>query len=167
MLTFFRKNYNLSNIMARVLFVAAYVFSRWQSGLSATLLLLGKTNWLLAIASLLLIGVILMVLLPLVVDVLLGVARIYTVPKAEYNLLALIFCGLGFLLLGLLNLVNLFTPLLLTWGGILFPLVSTLAAAVGFYAVTSKLYFNDLTRAHYFKVLALFTLIFIVVFEVL
>jgi hypothetical protein len=41
------------------------------------------------------------------------------------------------------------------WGAVIFPVVSVLASGVVFYVVTSKLYFNDATRPHYFKTLAI------------
>lgn len=167
MISALRKNFNLANVLARILFVITFVFSHWQDGLTATLLVLNEPNWLLAIAVLALLGVALMFLLPFLVNMLLGWSRIVSVPTAEYNLLAHAVCSLGFLLLGLLNLVNLFTPLALVWGAKLFPLVSTLVAAVLFYAATSKLYFNDVTRVHYFKMYAIFFLVFVVIIEVL
>lgn len=167
MISVLRKNFKLANILVRILFVITFVFAHWQQGLTATLLVLSEPSWPLAIAVLAILGVVLMFLLPFFVNVLLGWSRIVSVPNAEFNLLAHAFCSVGFLLLGLLNLVNLFTPLALVWGGKLFPLVSTIISALLFYTVTSKLYFNDATRVHYFKTYAIFFLVFVVIIEVL
>lgn len=165
--TFFRKNFKISNITAKLLFALMFVLSHWQTGLAATLLISATPNWLLAIAALAFLGVCFMLLLPLITGVLLSWARIVSVPRAEFNFFAYCFCTVGFVVLALLNSVNLFTPLALVWGGAIFPLVATLSAAVAFYATTSKLYFNDLTRPHYFKMCAIYFVAFVVLFEVL
>lgn len=167
MISVLRKNFHLANILTRILFVITFVFAHWQVGLTATLYVLNQPNWLLAIAVLALLGTGLMFLLPFLTSVLLGWSRIVSVPVSEFILLAHAFCTLGFLLLGLLNLINLATPLVLVWGAKLFPLVATLVSAGLFYLATSKLYFNDVTRVHYFKMYAIFFLVFIVIIEVL
>ncbi len=167
MITALRKNFNLCNILVRILFVIMFVFSHWQLGLTATLQVLGQPNWIFAVLTLTVMGVALMFLLPVLVNFLLGIAKIVSVPFSEYYLFAHLFCSLGFLILGLLNLVNFFTPLLAVWGLKLFPFVASLVASILFYATTSKLYFNDVTRPHYFKMCAISFLVFIVIIEVL
>lgn len=167
MISVLRKNFKAANVSVRILFVLTFVFASWRDGLTATLYVLNEANWPLAIAVLTVLGVALMFLLPVIVNVLLGWSRIVSVPQAEYCLLAHAFCSLGFLLSGLLDLINLITPLTLIWGARLFPLISTIVAAVLFYATTSRLYFNDATRVHYFKMYSVFFLVFVVVIEVL
>lgn len=167
MISALRKNFNLCNVLARILFVVTYVLSHWQLGLAATLQVLGETNWLLAVVTLAVLGTAWMFLLPVLVKFLLNTARIVSVPLSEFTLFAHLFCSLAFVVLGLLNLVNLFTPLLVVWGQKLFPFVAALVASVAFYATTSKLYFNDATRPHYFKMFAIYFLVFVLVIEVL
>lgn len=167
MISALRKNFKLCNVLVRILFVITYVLANWQVGLTATLQVLGETNWLLAAVVLVVLGTVFMFLLPLVVSMFLGIAKIVSLPIAEYNFFAHLFCSVGFAILALLNLVNLFTPLMVVWGLYLFPFVATLVAAICFYAVTSKLYFNDATRPHYFKTFSLFFLAFLVIVEVL
>ena len=41
----------------------------------------------------------------------------------------------------------------MVWGGVIFPFIVTLACFISFYLVTSKMYFNDVTKVHYFKCL--------------
>ena len=105
--------------------------------------------------------------MPIIVSFALSLARIYSVPVGEYGILAVSFFGLGYLLRGLLNIVNFFTPVMLVWGGVIFPFIATLVASVGFYAVTSKLYFNDLTRPYYFRVCVLVFFVAVLIMEVL
>lgn len=167
MIAFFRKNFMLSNIVVRILFVLTYFFSHWQTGLTSTLIVMGETNWPLAILVLVIIGTVLMFLIPVITGVLLGWARIISVPRAEFCFLAYVFCAVGFAILGIFNLVNLFTPLLLSWGEALFPLIAAAVASLLFYRVTSKLYFNDVTRPHYFKMCAVYFAVFAVIIEVL
>lgn len=161
-----RSNFNLSNVLARILFVLTFVFANWQTSLSATMLVFGQTNLWIALAADLLLGVAFMFLLPVLVNFALNMVRIYSVPRAEYCLLAHAFFSLGYLILGVLNLVNLFTPVMLVWGRILFPMISSLIAAMLFYRVTAKLYFNDVTVVYYFKMFAVVYLVILFVLEV-
>ena len=119
-----------------------------------------------AIFSSLLIGVVLMFLVPFVAKVFLNFSRLYNVPHAEFALLAQMFFALFYFVSGLLSLVNLFTPLLLTWGEKLFPFIVGTGCVIGFYAVTKKLYFNDVTALYYFRNLAIVYFVFTVVFGV-
>lgn len=162
-----RSNFNLSNALVRILFVLTFVLANWQTCLAATLLVFERTNLWMALSMCLILGVAFMFLLPVLVNFALNMVRIYSVPRAEYCLLAHAFFALGNLILGLLKLVNLFTPALLVWGGVLFPLISSLIAAVLFYKVTAKLYFNDLTVVYYFKMFAIVYLVILLVMEVL
>lgn len=165
MLTFFRKNYKASGVIVRILFVLAYIAARWQTGLAAALLV--SYEWWLGILSLAIVGVCLMLLLPVIVNVILNLARIYSVPRAEFVFLAYCFFTVGLAILALLNLVNLFTPLALVWGGRIFPFAATLVAFALFYGVTGKNYFNDVTRPHYFKTTAICFVAFVLISEVL
>ncbi len=162
-----RSNFKLTNILVRILFVLCFMFANWQSALAATILVLGSANLYLALAVVLLLGTGIMFLVPVLVNLALNIARIYTVPRAEYCLLAEAFFTLGYFICGLLNLVNLFTPLALIWGGVLFPFISSLIAALLFYRLTAKLYFNDVTVLNYFKSFAIVYLVLVLVLEVL
>ncbi len=100
-------------------------------------------------------AVIFVLLIPFLTNLILNMLRLFNIPRAEYILLVFLFFDIGFLACGLLNVVNFFTPILLTWGGILFPFLVFFGCSLGFYKVTSKLYFNDVTRPYYFKNLAI------------
>ena len=167
-----RKNYNLSKVLVRLLFVLAYVLYSWQTSLSVVTLMmdtvaLGRFNVWIAVMSSALLGVILMLLVPLVCNVFLNYSRFYTVPRAEFSLLAYLFFALYFGVCGVLRLINLLTPLLIVWGEILFPVLVSLGCMIWFYVVTSNLYFNNQTKPYYFRSLTLAYFILIVIAEVL
>lgn len=160
-----RKNFHLTNVLVKVFFVLAVVFSTWQTSLGTVYYAFvgefaglmsgfnGSAKLAIALLTSTLIGVILMLITPLLTNVFLNVSKIYSVPRAEYCLIVNLYCAIGFFLNGLLNLINLITPIFMVWGGIIFPFIITLGCFVSFYLVTSKLYFNDVTQVHYFKCL--------------
>lgn len=119
-----------------------------------------------AVFSSLLIGVVLMFLVPFVANLFLNFSRFYNVPRREFGVITLLFFTLYYLVCGLLSLVHLFTPLLLTWGEKLFPFVVGTGCVIWFYAVTKKLYFNDVTSLYYFRNLAIVYFVFAFVFGV-
>ena len=169
-----RSNYNLSNVLVRILFVLAFVFANWQTGLASVGMMesvvgmsFGAYKLYLALASCAVLGLVLMFLLPVVVNFALNLMKIYSVPRAEYCLLAHAFFSLGFSICGVLNLVNVFTPVMVVWGRVLFPFISSFVAALAFYKVTAKLYFNDVTAVHYFKAFSTAYLVVVLVLEVL
>lgn len=161
----FKSNYNLANVLVRIFFVLTYVFMRWQDFLGTSYILdfsaitggaiqlSGTSKLLLALFSAALLGMVIMFLLPFVVNLFLNLVRIYSVPRAEYCLMVHLYCTIGFFVCGLLNLINLITPIFLTWGAVLFPFVVIVGCGISFYFTTSKLYFNDVTAPHYFKCL--------------
>lgn len=175
-----RANYNLSNVLVRIFFVLAVVLSTWQDMLGAVnyytvsgfmqfgnmqelmVGLSGAAKLLIALTSSLIVGIALMFLTPFLANVFLNVSKIYSVPRAEYCLLVNLYCALGFFVNGLLNLINLLTPVFMVWGGVIFPFLITLGGFVSFYLVTSKLYFNDVTKVHYFKCLSVVAIIVLV-----
>lgn len=166
-----KANYNLSNILVRVFFVLAVILSIWQSmlgtvyymylGVSADLLaqLSGSAKLVIALMSSMIVGVALMFITPFLAGLFLNVCKIYTVPRAEYCLLVNLYCAIGFFINGLLNLINLITPIFMVWGGVIFPFIITLGCFISFYIVTSKMYFNDVTKVHYFKCLLVVALV--------
>ena len=172
----FRNNYRLSNIIIRIAFVLAYVLYSWQDMLGNTQLVLQMYGsalnisyayaLVMAIFASLSIGVAIMFLVPFVVGVFLNFSHLHTVPRAEYVLLAHLFFTLYYLVCGLLSLVNLFTPILLTWGAKLFPFIVATGCLIWFYAVTKKLYFNDVTAQYYFRNLAIVYFVLAVLFGV-
>lgn len=162
-----KQNYKLCNILTCIAFVLTYAFSAWQKALGVTLIVLGKTNIWFALLAVLLVGTLFLFLTPFLVNTYLNASRIFSVPRAEYVLLVRAFFALGFFALGLLNLVNLFTPLFLTWGNIIFPPVILTACTALFFKITSKKYFNDVTKTYYFKSMLIAWLILLVIVEVL
>lgn len=174
-----RSNYNLSNVIIRILFVLMYVFCNWQSYLGVAynmnlgaltggaLNLNGASILVLSLFSSALMGVILVFIIPLLANLFLNVARIYSVPRAEYRLLVLLFFTIGFFVNGLLNLINLITPVFLVWGAVLFPFIVSVGCCIAFYFVTVRLYFNDVTVVNYYKYYFIVALVLIVLSEVL
>ena len=169
-----RSNFKLANTLARALFVLTFIFASWQDGLMGVIFAESLLRasfatykvWM-AIFCEFIVGVIWMYLLPVLVNFALNTAKLYTVPRAEYCLLVHVFFALGYFIRGCLNLVHLFTPVMLVWGGVLFPFVSSVVAAILFYRVTAKLYFNDLTVVPYFRIYAIVYLLLLLVLEVL
>lgn len=173
-----RSNYKLSNVLVRIFFVLTYVFYSWHKNLSSALYAIEMLNtmgtytlseqstlWL-ALSTSLFSGVILVFIVPLVVNWYLNFSRFHSIPRAEYCLLALLFCTLYFVACGALNLIHLFTPLLLVWGNIVFPVVVSLGCVIWFYCVTVKLYFNDVTEPYYFRSVAILYLVITAVITV-
>ena len=158
-----RSNYRLSNILVRIAFVLAYVLYSWQTSLTVTEMTMQEMSYMgfgsfsdaytlvMALFVSASLGVGLMFLLPFLARTFLNVSHFYNVPRSEYALLAHVFTTLYFVVCGALRLINLFTPLLLVWGEVLFPFVVGTACAIWFYVVTSKLYFNDVTKPFYFR----------------
>ena len=156
-----KTNFQLSNMIVRILFVVGFVFSNWQDLLisvhlvSESMALPSGTIIPMMLLTVIILGVILNLLVPFTINLALNFLRLYNVPRHEYILIAMMFFDIGFFACGILNLVNLFTPILMTWGSVLFPLITSCGCMLGFYKVTSKLYFNEVTRQHYFKYLAI------------
>lgn len=173
-----KANYNLSNVLVRVFFVLAVVLATWQSMLGTvyyayfgpTQEMLAQFNasfkLVIALMSSTVAGVLLMFVTPYIAQLFLNVTKIYSVPRAEFCLLVNLYCGIGFFLVGMLNLINLITPIFMVWGGVLFPIIVTIGCFASFYIVTSKMYFNDVTKVHYFKCL-LIVFAIVIVLEVL
>ena len=171
-----RANYRLSSVLVRVALVLAFVLYSWQNSLSVASLVVGQMtgqtfsgyyNLLIALMTSALLGAIVMALMPLVCNLFLNYSRFYSVPRAEFSLLALLFLTIYYAICGALKLINLVTPLLIVWGEILFPVIVSLGCIVWFYSVTAKLYFNNQTKPYYFKSLAIAYVILIVIGEVL
>lgn len=149
-----RSNYNLCNLLVRIFFVLSFVASSWQRFLGVSALLFGEGDLALALLSALVLAVILQVLVPVAVNFFINATRLYSLPRAEYVLLVNLFVALYYFGCALLNVVNFFTPLLLTWGAVVFPFVVSLICVWCFYELTVKLYFNDVTEAYYFRCIA-------------
>ena len=147
-------NYNLSNILCKVLFVITFAFSNWQAFMLAANIFGGDNSVVIAIISALLLGVVLVFMFPLIVNFLLNYMRLYSIPRLEYILIVEFFFTIGFFINGLLSLIHLFTPILLGWGTVLFPFLVSVGCTYAFYRVTAKMYFNDVTVVYYFKALA-------------
>lgn len=168
-----KTDYRLSNMIVRILFVVGFVFCSWQDLLMSTTLVASTTSLPsgMIIPTMLLTGIIMgtifTLIIPFVINLLLNFLRIYNVPRHEYVLIALVFFDIGFFACGILNLVNLITPLFVVWGSILFPLIVSLGCMIGFYKVTANMYFNDVTRQRYFKNLAVIYIVLVFVLGVI
>ena len=165
-----RQNYQLSNLIVRILFIATYVFFEWQNAISASEIVLSRYGMsqdysvLLSILTSLILGLILQFLVPVLCNAFLNIAKIHTVPVSEYTLLAVLHFVLFFLVVGTFRIVNIFTPIFSVWGDIIIRFVVALGCGILFYGVTQKLYFNDVTTPYYFKT---FGIVFIVVATIL
>ena len=164
-----KTNFQLSNMIVRILFVVSFVFCNWQDLLISSQLVLETVNISQnATIPLLILGgiisaVFVLLVVPYLINMALNFLRLYNVPRSEYVLIALAFMAIGNIGCGILNLVNLFTPILIAWGAVLFPVIVSCVCMIAFYKVTAKLYFNDVTRANYFRNLAIVYLVFVVV----
>lgn len=153
----------------RIAFVLSYVLYSWQNSLYVVEMTSREMSYLnldglgvfsdvynlfMAIFASAAIGVGLMFLVPFLTRTFLNVSRFYNVPRAEFGLLAHVFVTLYYLVCGALRLINVFTPLLLVWGDVLFPFLTSLGCVIWFYIVTSRLYFNDVTKPFYFRNMA-------------
>ena len=165
-------------MLIRIAFVLAYIFYSWQDSLTAVeisnaqlkalgLAMPGSLNVVTALFTSSLIGVGLMFLVPLLARLFLNMSRFYSVPRAEYGLLVHVFFTLYYVVCGALRLINLFTPILLVWGSVLFPVVTSLGCVIWFYIVTSRLYFNDVIKPFYFRNMAIVYLVCAFVFGVI
>ena len=159
-------------MLIRILFVLSYVLYGWQTSLAVATLMFGQYsigyyNLGIALASSMLLGAVIMLIVPFISNIFLNYSRFYTVPRAEYGLLTILFISIYFAICGALKLINLFTPLLLVWGEILFPVLVSLGCVIWFYSVTAKLYFNNQTKPYYFRNLSIAYVILIIVAEVL
>ncbi len=151
MITKLRENYKLSDLIIRILFVGGYLFANWQTTASVVNLMVPQSNiWYVVLVGIM-AGILWMCLLPFVINIILNVARLYSVPRAEFCLIAMFCMCVNYVILGLFNLVNLFTPLLMVWISVIAPVISALVAGILFYKITSVLYFNDASRVFYFK----------------
>ncbi|MCH5156431.1 MAG: hypothetical protein J1G02_00970 [Clostridiales bacterium] len=172
----FKNNYRLSNILIRIALVLAYVLYTWHDILGNTQLVMqmyGSTlnipyayALVMAIFVSLAIGVAIMFIVPFVAGLFLNYSRIHNVPRAEFGLLANLFFTVYYVICGVFSLVNLYTPLLLTWGEKLVPFIVATGCVIGFYAVTKKLYFNNATALYYFRNLAIVYFVLAVLFGV-
>ncbi len=168
-----KTDYRLSNMLVRILFVVGFVFSCWQDLLLSTTMVasyMGLPSGAVIPTMLLtgiIMGVVLTLIIPFVINMLLNFLRVYNVPRHEYVLIALMFFDIGFFAVGILNLVNLITPLFIVWGSVLFPLIVSLGCTIGFYKVTANMYFNDVTRQRYFKNLAILYVALVIVLGVI
>ena len=168
-----KTNYQLSNMIVRILFVVGFTFCNWQDLLISVNLVsegmglpAGATIPMVLLSGIFM-GLIINLCVPFAVNAILNFSRLYNVPRHEYVLLAMLFFDIGFFACGILNLVNLITPIFMTWGAVLFPLIVSCGCVIGFYKVTSKLYFNVVTRQRYFKGLAIAYLVTVVVLGVM
>lgn len=150
-----RQNYSLSLWIVRLAFVATFVLANWRQSAMILTMMMGMNNIVIALLSCLLSAVIALVIYPFIINLLLNLFSIYCVPRAEYVLLALIYTSLAQLIAGLLGCIQFFTPVVATWGAVLFRFIGATVAMILFYKKTAELYFNHQTRVHYFRNVAI------------
>ena len=163
-----RKNYSLSLWLTRLFFYISFVFCNWfdiesainymsYAGLFG--LALERSFWLVA-ASGLIGAVITEVLIWLILRFVFYVSKIVMVPRNEFTVLFLLCLIPINLILGALNLLFYLTPLVISWGSVLFEFVVATPFLWLFFVKTKQLYFNDKAAPYYFKVFAIAYLIY-------
>ena len=145
----------LATILSKVLLVCAYVFANWKVFAGALTYMTGSAYWPTVLFGCSLSGGVIVLFSHFIARLFLRFIKINTVPETEFCFFATLAWTLYCLILGLLNLVYLFAPTFVTWGTAIFPVVATLLSGLAFYVVTSKLYFNNATKAYYFKMLSI------------
>ena len=146
-----RSNFKTVSILSKVLLICTYVFANWKSFAGVMTALTGSAKISTTLLGCAISGVIVAVVAHFLPKLYLRFAKIYTVPVDEFCLFSTLAWAAYCLMLGLLNLIYLLAPTFVVLGSVVFPVVSALTAGVCFYAVTSKLYFNDVTRQYYFR----------------
>lgn len=172
-----RSNYRLSSALLKTAFVLTFIFAQWQQAMSSAayvtsmyglgIVFTPALQILVGVLSSALVAVVAMFLLPLLINWFLNALRNYNVPRGEYVLIVFLYFCVGNLIVGILNLINLITPVFMLWGEALFPFVVFVGCVISFYKVTAKLYFNDVTEMHYFKYLMITCFALAVVFGVI
>ena len=158
MLTKIRTNFNKVNVASKILLVVAYVLAMWKEFAAVLTAYLGNAQWVMVLFGCSISGAVVAVIAHFIAKLYLRMTRLHTVPVREFSLFSTLAYTLYYVLLALLNLIILVAPTFLVWGSVIFPVVSALASGAAFYLVTSKLYFNDVTRAYYFKTMAIFVI---------
>lgn len=150
-----RQNYYLSLWIVRVMFIATFILANWRQSAVVLSMMMNMNDIWVTLLMCALSGIILLAIYPFFINLLLNVFSIYSVPRSEYVLLALIYTALAQLITGVLGCIQFFTPVVVTWGGVLFRFVGSTVAMILFYRKTSQLYFNHQTRVHYFRNIAI------------
>lgn len=164
MLEKLKTHYGLTLWLVRLLFCVTYVFGCWYdiktSCYSATIYYgIGMTSVWLCLLVGILSAIIWLVILNVLVRMLLRALSIYGLPSNEFAVVVTFFFSFYYLLLGLFYLFALITPVILVWGQILFPVVSTLIASMLFFFAIRKLYLNTTTSPRMFKYVLVFSLV--------
>jgi hypothetical protein len=160
MLEKLKKNFGLSNWLARGAFVLAYAFAMWRVSQSVLAvygeqLSVTPTIWTALLFSLL-SGVISLLITHFFTGLILNLLRFFFLPRQEFTLLVILFFALKNLILGALNCFYFISPIVMAWGKIVFPVVSFLISGILFYATVNKYYLNNKTAPIFYKTLAVF-----------
>ena len=145
-----RTNYRLANILARTLFVLAFMFATWRNFYESSYLVLQRFDLPMALLAAAVLGIIVQFLVPVVCGLFLNFARNQTVPAAEFCIF-----------------VGWFVPVAAVWLTVIAPVASVLLYGFLFFLRTSKLYFNDVTAVNYAKSFIWAEVVLLVVFGVL
>ena len=162
-----RNNFKLANVLSKTLLVCTFVLASWKDAAGALSLVFSCAPWTSTILLSLFAAGIVVVVAHFLPSLYLQLAKIYTVPKSEFSLFSTLAFATYYLVLALFNLIYFVAPTLIVWGSILFPTISVIGVGLCFYLVTSKLYFNDLTRPFYFASLSIIVIVLAVLGGVL
>lgn len=154
-----RSNLKLYNVLFKALLVLTYFFASWKEFAGTLTLMQNSADWPTIVWGCAISSAVMVAIAHFLPRIYLKFAKIYTVNLQEYSVIATLFFALHYLIVGLLNLLLLAFPSFITWGSVLFPLVSVLGCGVAFYFATCKLYFNDVTRYYYFNSLSILIIV--------
>ena len=157
-----KSNYRLANILARALFVVAFMFASWRRFFEASYIVMKHSDLLLALVAAGLFGIVLQFLIPVVCGLFLNFARNQTVPVAEFCIFAYLYFAAGMATTGAILLVAWFVPTTMVWLEMIAPVFCTLLFGFLFFLRTSKLYFNDVTVVGYAKSFAVAAVLLVV-----
>lgn len=163
-----RKNYSLSVWLTRICFYVSFIFCNWFfiEGVYNYMSIAGlfsvelERNFLVIAISGLLSAIIAEIFVRLLLKLVLYASKIVMLPRNEFSILFLMCLVPINLIMGGLNLLFYLTPVIISWGSVLFEIVVATPFLILFYAKTKKLYFNDKNSPYYFKVCAIVYLIY-------
>ncbi len=153
-----RQNYSLSRVLVHALYVLCSILAMWHDVFSLLNAYIYCTPWIVLLVTVF-CSFIVSLIVPFVTKLLLRLFRFYNVLYSEFSLIVLAFMAINNLLIGLAGIPNFFTPTYYIWQVCLVNFVISAICTLIFYKVTAKLYFNEVTRVHYFKIVSVLFLV--------
>lgn len=152
------QNYLLSMSVASGLFVVTYAFvsiysvQGFLSMLASDFSVILPKNFFITALACLLFGAIMLGIYAVFTKLFLTFFKVYTVPYSEALFITLLVFSLRNLLLGCLNLIIVFYPVVYAWGSQLFFLLATIPCIALQYYIFDKYYIHASASPNIFKV---------------